>query len=1232
MISLIVMCAVAALFAPAIYVGTQLRALRARVTRHEQRLAILSERLGTAMPKQTAAEENPADRPVVAIPEPPTRPRTAPPPPPKPLEHPAPPPPMAPPPVPPPPTGSPEPAAKQRPDINSTPATAALSLEERIGSLWLRNVGLGLLAIGIAYFVNLVHPRLTPGGTTAIAYAFALGVFAVGKWQEKSLERFARPVMIGGLTLAYFVSFAAHFIEPTRCVSLPVAVTWMTLGLVPLFILADRWRSQAAAGLTVFLGHVSIFVATTHADAWPLVAIAFLACLAAALHVRNSWPPFSLLALVGSYASHLLWVLFGRTAAGAHLAPSELWLSIGFLSSYYFIFAAAELAWRRRGTARDTGTSIDQVSGRAIGPTNVVLYAALVSFLYTRTPDATAIHWFFFAFAIVQAVLARVHRHVANPDADLYPPLAIVFATIGACAYFDALALSEVLAMEALVLLLAAHRTRLWVFHLLAQAALALNFLHYWLIRPPTEASLPIFLGGLLIALVYLVKASLEDLWYRPGALQEWSGGAASGPLLRPLACGFDAVYVRVAPHLATAHAIGGALILVHEIMAFCAPNPGLLVLATVLVLSPVVAYLRASRVLLPAHVVVQGAVALAGIAPLAEALLWQHRTRVVIDPWTGWATAAAGWIALLGFVSTMRATQRRTPDVTGLALGAATLALFTLCPTLPTGHVVLYLAWILIAVLVFVAGDRILSLPAHTGREFLAGVRLTTQVATLAVAGPLLWTLTHRHTAGAGMENMLWLRLWCVGLLAAGIARRSVVLLAAGAAALAGHLWLLDLGLTTHFAAPELVLELRWWMPALDWTIAIALLWAASRRLGSRDAGAAAWVSQAIVAIALGSAITVATGRSPHAIGQLLPWVIALGVGFASQERVAWTRGGAAPDVIALSVALGLVLWTYVGTAIALPVDQALGLVATGIALCTIGALRRHAGLYVAGTVLVLATYAELYIIRPLPGAVSLGSATTLLIVGLTLGLAVVQDGFLARVHLREALRPLALPSATVLYVLGLLLWSTYIDQRIGDPWADPLRAGLALVLLVAASHIRGRAGGGVSLAYLLLTGVYLIERIARSSSTHDALWPALTLVAEAIAFERCLRVRPLLPSGSGTVDKYARPLVVGLAVTIGMVAIRQSPVFGVDHQYVTIGWSLLAGLVMALGFGFHAGLYRRTALAALALCLLRVFVVDTQRLGDFTKPATFVLLAACLLIAAWCYSRYATRLRQWL
>ena len=72
-------------------------------------------------------------------------------------------------------------------------------------------------------------------------------------------------------------------------------------------------------------------------------------------------------------------------------------------------------------------------------------------------------------------------------DYVFYPAFGTVLWTLGWFAALDALALNLVLAAQALLLLLAAHHTRLLVFHALAQLALVVAFVHY--LYDPAAAS-----------------------------------------------------------------------------------------------------------------------------------------------------------------------------------------------------------------------------------------------------------------------------------------------------------------------------------------------------------------------------------------------------------------------------------------------------------------------------------------------------------------------------------------------------------------------------------------------------------------------------------------------------------------------------------------------------------------------------------------------------------------------
>lgn len=468
----------------------------------------------------------------------------------------------------------------------------APSFEARFGSTWLLRIGLVFLAIAAALFALVVTPRVGPAGKVGFGYGFAALLFGAGLLSRR-LKNFARPVMAGGLSIAFFVSYAAHFVEPMRCLSATASMILMGVFVLAILFFSDRWRSEFTGGLAVFLGHAATFVSSRSLEAGApssLVAVIFLSAAAVVLLLRHSWVVLSLFAIVGAYASHALWI---SLAAETDATPRQgLYVNLAFLSSYYFIFAASDLLWWRRRAPAETETA-DRESeatfseapvpalGYALGPLNLVLYAGLASLVYLETEVLLGrIHFFYFGLAAVQALLAAAHRLFGRGRALFYPAAATVLVTLGFFSAFERLALNLVLAGEAMVLLVVAHQTRLRVFHLLSQAVLAANFVHYWVYATAIDPSRARFIGGMLTAGVYLVKSSLEEIWYGRDSKFTWIESRPASKFFGELSDAFDRTYGLLAPALPHLHAAGGGLILVHQCAQFLSPADAGLTLA----------------------------------------------------------------------------------------------------------------------------------------------------------------------------------------------------------------------------------------------------------------------------------------------------------------------------------------------------------------------------------------------------------------------------------------------------------------------------------------------------------------------------------------------------------------------------------------------------------------------------------------------------------------------------
>lgn len=453
-----------------------------------------------------------------------------------------------------------------------------MDFETRLGVVWFNRLGLLLLAIGLAYLAKLATPLLQPWHKTALAYAMAMGVAWTGRALESRLRRFGRPVLAGGLALGFYVSFAAGFVPAMKCVPIEVALVWMAGGILSILWMAEQRRSQRIAMLAVFLGHAAALVSADESGLWSLASVLFLSAGSIVLFVRHRWAALSLFALVAAYGSHFAWLFLQDSNATPEVAFK---FNAVFLASYYVIFAAGDLARRvrmHRGSGLEEGAS--ETLEQALGVGNLVLYAISMALVFvgTRTylPD---IHLFLLPFAALQLAMGEAQRRLGNRDWSLYPALAAPLATLGVMSALRDLDLDLILAGEALALLLAGRRARVWFLAALADLVMIAGFV-YW--ARETGAGVPLarasssLLGGLMIATVYLTKARFEELGPPAG-----KGLGADGSITALLARLHDEAKRALAPVLAPGYALAGAIVIARETWLAFPDASGLVVLAT---------------------------------------------------------------------------------------------------------------------------------------------------------------------------------------------------------------------------------------------------------------------------------------------------------------------------------------------------------------------------------------------------------------------------------------------------------------------------------------------------------------------------------------------------------------------------------------------------------------------------------------------------------------------------
>ncbi|NPC87138.1 DUF2339 domain-containing protein, partial [Pyxidicoccus fallax] len=224
-------------------------------------------------------------------------------------------------------------------------------LEAHLGTYWLSRVGIVALIIGIAYLITYRFGELGMLARVVAGYVLSAGLAAFGLWLSRRLELFGRIVFGGGLALAYFVTYALHFLPSVRVIeSQMLALVLLALVVVGIVVIAHRMHSETVAGIALFLGlHTGMLSEIT---TFTLMSTTLLAAGALFFLVKNRWVIVPLSSLVAVYSTHVVWALRDDGVAPGAPAQERLLLSLGFLVLYFVLFSVALLTHPRELSVR----------------------------------------------------------------------------------------------------------------------------------------------------------------------------------------------------------------------------------------------------------------------------------------------------------------------------------------------------------------------------------------------------------------------------------------------------------------------------------------------------------------------------------------------------------------------------------------------------------------------------------------------------------------------------------------------------------------------------------------------------------------------------------------------------------------------------------------------------------------------------------------------------------------
>ncbi|HXA16730.1 MAG TPA: DUF2339 domain-containing protein [Thermoanaerobaculia bacterium] len=274
---------------------------------------------------------------------------------------------------------------------------SALDLEQMLGTNWLSKLGVGVLVLGLAFFLAWQLKEVGPLGKVVTGVVVSAILLGLGIWGERrqTYQLLARAALAGGWALLFFVAYAAHHIPATRVVSSPI------LGLVLMLIIAAamvghslRFRSQVVTGLTFFLAFAT--VALNRVDVYSLSANVVLAIGFCLLVLRMQWFEMEIFGILAVYLNHYLWLvpIIGPMHGKVHPFP-QFAASTTLLLLYWAVFRASYVLRAPK----------DERTSAFAGVLNIVLLGSVMRY---QSAHPELAFWGLLILGVIEIVLGQL--------------------------------------------------------------------------------------------------------------------------------------------------------------------------------------------------------------------------------------------------------------------------------------------------------------------------------------------------------------------------------------------------------------------------------------------------------------------------------------------------------------------------------------------------------------------------------------------------------------------------------------------------------------------------------------------------------------------------------------------------------------------------------------------------------------------------------------------------------
>ena len=210
-------------------------------------------------------------------------------------------------------------------------------LEERLGTNWLNKLGIGILVLGIAFFLAYELKEFGPVGKVTIGWVTALVLLGGGIWLERK-ERYrilAWAGIGGGWALLFFTAYAMYHVPAAKVLTSESGdLTLMLAVTVGMVLHTLRYKSQSVTGIAFLLAFLTVSI--SHSTVYSMTAAALLAVGLAVTVRQTQWFEMEVFGILATYLNHYLWLRpIIEPMHGERQPFPEFALSAGILGFYW---------------------------------------------------------------------------------------------------------------------------------------------------------------------------------------------------------------------------------------------------------------------------------------------------------------------------------------------------------------------------------------------------------------------------------------------------------------------------------------------------------------------------------------------------------------------------------------------------------------------------------------------------------------------------------------------------------------------------------------------------------------------------------------------------------------------------------------------------------------------------------------------------------------------------------